>query len=133
MWKRYYWTYCFWHNFLVAVMLLDPKVPKCFMWIKRKWCYLTFHVGVTWMCMPDGKANGCSQSFLSLCKVTSSLEKPLLTGYSYIDSVIYHIYLGSIVQEFWKHKILGQVLLANTSQPPLEERAKRQKNMITFS
>ena len=120
-------------DILVAVMLLDPKVPKCFLRIKRTWCYLTFYVGIMWMCMPDGRANGCSQWFLSLCKVTPSLEKPLLAGYSYIDHIIYHMYLGSIVQEFWKHKILGQVLLANTSQLPLEERAKRQKNMIPFS
>ena len=31
--------------------------------------------------MLDGKANGCSQWFLSLRSVASGLEKPLLAGY----------------------------------------------------
>ena len=44
-------------------------------------CCRWIFVVITWTHMLDGKANGCSQWFLSHRSVASDLEKPLLAGY----------------------------------------------------
>ena len=53
------------------IVLLKSSLPSC------RWILVV----ITWTRMLDGKANGCSQWFLSHRSVASGLEKPLVTGY----------------------------------------------------
>ena len=48
--------------------------------------------------MLDGKANGCSQWFLSHRSVASGLEKPLLAGYAEIRN------FSSSVEKYFQHE-----------------------------
>ena len=50
------------------IILLKFSLPSC------RWIFVV----ITWTRMLDGKANGCSQWFLSHRSVASGLEKPLL-------------------------------------------------------
>ena len=53
-----------------SIVLLKFSLPSC------RWIFVV----ITWTRMLDGKANGCSQWFLSHRSVASGLEKPLLAG-----------------------------------------------------
>ena len=78
-----------WHTCKVVVWLIKPfaslkfSSPSC-CWILKSLMFpakqdgvMPFDVGITWMPMLNGKANGCLQWFLSLC----SMEKPLFAGH----------------------------------------------------
>ena len=66
-----------WCTCKVVVLLINPIV---FLKFSLPYCRWIFVV-ITWTRMLDGKANGCSQWFLSHRSVASGLEKPLLAGY----------------------------------------------------
>ena len=57
-------------------MLITPIVLLKFSLLSCRWIV----VAITWTRMLDGKANGCSQLFVSHRSVVSGLEKPLLAG-----------------------------------------------------
>ena len=52
------------------IVLLKFSLPSC------RWIFVV----ITWTRMLDGKANGCSQWFLSHRSVASGLEKPAYTN-----------------------------------------------------
>ena len=91
MYKKVWWTcsvvvlHCesivclFVFYFLVAVGSLDLKIPNVSCKTSESDVTWRFDLGVMWMRMLNGKGNGCSQWFLSLCSVWSA-EKPLLAG-----------------------------------------------------
>ena len=66
-----------WCTCKVVVLLIKPIVLLKFSLPSCRWIFVV----ITWTRMLDGKANGCSQWFLSLRSVASGLEKPLLAGY----------------------------------------------------
>ena len=61
----------------VVVLLIKPIVLLKFSLPSCRWIFVV----ITWTRMLDGKANGCSQWFLSHRSVASGLEKPLLAGW----------------------------------------------------
>ena len=63
-----------WCSCKVVVLLIKPIVLLKFPLPSYRWIFVV----ITWTCMLDGKANGCSQWFLSHRSVASGLEKPLL-------------------------------------------------------
>ena len=82
-----------WYTYKVIVLLIKPIVslmfssPSC-CWIFKSLTFpvkkeevMLFDVGITWTPMLNGKANGCSQWFLSICIIATSLEKSLVAGH----------------------------------------------------
>ena len=65
-----------WCTCKVGVLLIKPIVLLKFSLPSCRWIFVV----ITWTRMLDGKANGCSQWFLSHRSVASGLEKPLLAG-----------------------------------------------------
>ena len=63
------------------IILLKFSLPSC------RWIFVV----ITWTRMLNGKANGCSQWFLSHRSVASGLEKPLLAGW------VCHRHLGNLL------------------------------------
>ena len=59
------------------VILVKPIVLLKFSLSSSRWIFVV----ITWTHMLDGKANGCSQWFLSHQSAPCGLEKPLLAGY----------------------------------------------------
>ena len=81
-----------WYTYKVVLLIkpfvsLTSSLPSC-CWIFKSLMFpakeeqvMPFDVGITWMPMLNGKANSCSQWFLSLCSIETSLEKPLFAGH----------------------------------------------------
>ena len=68
----------------VSLMLSSPSccwICKSLMFPAKKEEVMLFDVGITWTPMLNGKANGCSQWFLSICIIATSLEKSLVAGH----------------------------------------------------
>ena len=65
-----------WCTCKVVVLLIKPIVLLKFSLPSCRWIFVV----ITWTRMLDGKANGCSQWFLSHRSVASGLEKPQLAG-----------------------------------------------------
>ena len=66
------------------MMFLLPSccwIFKSLMFPAKQEEVMPLDVGITWMPMLNGQANSCSQWFLSLCIIATSLEKPLFAGH----------------------------------------------------
>ena len=79
-----------WCTCKVVVLLIKPVVLLKFSLPSCRWIFVV----ITWTRMLDGKANGCSQWFLSHRSVASGLEKPPLAGY--LSPCIYMVLISHL-------------------------------------